>query len=167
MQRSKVKRLALEWTHAIPNGFHRSPAARGKAKREGVTSGILDLCIPSPELKGGVRGSGIYHGLYIEMKRAGRKLHENQSQFMDYLDLVHYRNELCYTWQSAARLIREHLDLKKSAEIVGEGEDDREYVKDLLIQAAKIRRKKLSPTVPAKASKTVKRRRGKNKRTPE
>jgi hypothetical protein len=139
MQSDPVKRAALRWLHAIPNGFYRSPAARSKAKREGVKSGILDLQIPAPELNGSVRSSGAYHGLYIEMKRRGEKLRENQSEFMDYLDAVHYRNALCFTWQAAARVIVEHLDLTKYPAIEGDpGEDDSDYVANLLSTAREI-----------------------------
>lgn len=117
MQTDVRKRLALKWTHAVPNGFYRSVPARMKAKREGVTSGILDLCVPAPELAKGARNSTAYHGLYIEMKKPGNKASDNQREFMDYLDLVHYRNAVCYTWQCAARLVVEHLGLTEYPEI--------------------------------------------------
>lgn len=136
-----MRRLALEWTHAIPNGFYRSPAARMKAKREGVKAGVLDVFIPAPELRVGTRsGKTNYHGLYIEMKRRGERLREGQTQFMDYLDLVHYRNALCFTWQCAAKLIAEHLDLKPGTfpPIELEGEDDRKLVADMIAKAKEI-----------------------------
>lgn len=142
MQSDPTRRLALIWTHAIPNGFYRSPASRMKAKREGVKAGILDVCIPAPELSaGGVRSRKTnYHGLYIEMKRRGERLRTGQSSFMDYLDLVHYRNALSYTWQNAARLIVEHLALEDGTypPIELEGEDDRELVIAMIQRAKEI-----------------------------
>jgi hypothetical protein len=111
MQTDIIKKNVLRWTHAIPNGFYRSPAARAKGQREGVKSGILDICVPAPELKLGVRNSGGYNGLYIELKRKGEKARPTQVEFMDYLELVHYRSSLCFTWMDAAKVIVDHLDL--------------------------------------------------------
>lgn len=111
MQTDPAKKLALRWLHAIPNGFHKGFAARRKAKAEGVKSGILDLFLPAPELKEGVRKSGVYHGLAIEMKRKGEKMRPSQIEYADFLDMMHYRTALCYHWTDAARIIVEHLDL--------------------------------------------------------
>jgi hypothetical protein len=144
LQTDTVRKLALEWVHAIPNGFYRGFAARRKAKAEGVKAGILDLAVPAPELKSGVRNSGNYHGLYIEMKRRGETLRTGQGDFMAYLDLVHYRNALCFSWQCAAKLLVEHLDLDIYPEIF-EGEDDSNYVAGLLGRAKEIEAKKSPP----------------------
>lgn len=138
MQTDPVRRTALRWLHAIPNGFHRGFAARRKAKAEGVKSGVLDLCVPAPELRGGVRRSGTYHGLYIEMKRKGEKLRPTQAEFMDFLNAVHYRAVLCYTWRAAARIIVEHLDLKQYHPIPTECEDDRLAVHNIVTEAIRL-----------------------------
>lgn len=56
---------ALECLFAVPNGTHiASGAARGKAKREGLKSGVPDLCLPVAR-----RG---YSALFIELKAPGR-----------------------------------------------------------------------------------------------
>jgi hypothetical protein len=151
MQTDPTRKLALEWAHAIPNGFYRGFAARRKAMAEGVKAGILDLNVPAPELKGGVRNSGKYHGLYIEMKRRGETLRSGQAEFMAYLDLVHYRNELCFTWQCAARLMVEHLDLGEGSypEIV-EVENDDAYVADLIERAKALNQTKSPPKETSK-----------------
>lgn len=151
LQTDPIKRLALRWLHAVPLGYHKSPASRMKAQREGVKSGVLDLCIPSPELKEGVRKSGTYHGLYIEMKRKGEKLRDTQSSFMDYLDLVHYRSALCFTWEDAARIVVEHLDLEHYEIIPETTEDDSEIVKDILAKA-KVISDRLRPPKEMKTS---------------
>lgn len=128
MQTDEIKRKILHWIHAIPNGYYKSPASRAKAKREGVKSGICDLFVPAPEVVKGMKGKGIrgksgsYHGLYIEMKRKGESLRKTQKEFMDFLDLVHYRNVLCYTWRAAAREIVRHLNLKNFEPIPDEPE---------------------------------------------
>jgi hypothetical protein len=143
MQTDPVKRMALRWLHAIPNGFHRGFAARRRAKAEGVKSGVLDLFLPAPELTQSVRKSGAWHGLYLEMKRRGEKLRPTQSAFMDYLDAVHYRNALCYTWTDAAKLIAEHLDLKDMAPI----EADPDIEVEMLLNAKAIE-DRLNPPKP-------------------
>jgi hypothetical protein len=115
MQSDVRLRLALRWTHAIPNGYHKSINMRMKAKREGVTAGILDVFVPSPEF--GRRIGAEYHGLYIEMKRTGNKPSDLQKEFMEYLDLVKYKHVVCYFWQHAAREIVQFLGLTSYAEI--------------------------------------------------
>jgi hypothetical protein len=132
MQSDPIRRRALRWTYATPNGFHRGPQARMKAMREGVKSGILDLTVPAPELRSGIRNSGGYHGLYIEMKRKGEVARPTQIEFMDYLDLVHYRQALCYHWTDAGRIIAEHLDLDSHFPL----EEDR--VEELLAEAKRL-----------------------------
>jgi hypothetical protein len=141
MQSDLVKRSALRWTHAIPLGFHKSPAARAKGKREGVKSGVLDVNCPAPDLRDPIRsGASRYHGLYIEMKRKGERVRPTQSEFMDYLDLVHYRKALCYTWRAAARVLVEHLDLVDYHPIPPDDavDDDREAVAEMLSRAREI-----------------------------
>jgi hypothetical protein len=138
MQTDPVKRAALRWVHAIPNGFHRGFAARRKAKAEGVKSGILDLCIPAPELRVGVRRSGGYHGLYVEMKRKGERARPTQTEFMDYLDSVHYNHALCFDWRAAAGIIAAHLDLQIHAGIPDAGEDDALVVHRLAEEARRL-----------------------------
>src|SRR5699024_10256580 len=54
---------ALRWLHAVPNGGARNIVVARKLKAEGVQRGVPDLCLPVPR--------GPYHGLYIELKRAG------------------------------------------------------------------------------------------------
>jgi hypothetical protein len=140
-QPDPVKKLALHFLHAIPNGFYRGFAARRKAKAEGVKAGILDLFLPAPEMKANPRtGKANYFGLYVEMKRRGEKLREGQVAFMDYLDAVRYRNLLCFTWQCAARAIVAHLDLKPGTypPIELEGEDDRLLVHNMVEEAKRI-----------------------------
>lgn len=48
--------------YAVPNGANKSPAARMKFKREGLTPGVPDVNIDIPR--------DIYHGMRIEFKSA-------------------------------------------------------------------------------------------------
>lgn len=118
MQTNPRLRLALRWTHAIPNGYYKSIPMRMKAKREGVKSGILDVLVPCSELAN-IRSLTGYHALYIEMKRKGGTVSDSQEEFMEYLDLVHWKYAVCYCWQHAARTIVEFLGLT-NYESIGE-----------------------------------------------
>jgi hypothetical protein len=64
----------IERLHAIPNGGKRSTAVAAKLKAEGALEGVSDLFLPHPE-----RG---YHGLYIEVKRIGRRATPEQVKFL-------------------------------------------------------------------------------------
>lgn len=58
--------------YAVPNGGGRSAMEATKLKEEGVLAGVPDLFIAEPR--------GIWHGLYIEMKRVkGGSLSKAQS----------------------------------------------------------------------------------------
>lgn len=46
---------------AIPNGGLRDPRVAARLKAEGVKRGVPDICVAIPR--------GVYHGLWIEMKR--------------------------------------------------------------------------------------------------
>lgn len=51
---------AVSRTYAIPNGGGRSKSQAGRLKAEGVRPGVSDIFVSYP--------SGVFHGLYIEMK---------------------------------------------------------------------------------------------------
>lgn len=55
---------------AIPNGGKRNAAEAAHLKRQGVKSGVPDLCLAVPR--------GQYHGLYIELKVGKNKPTDNQ-----------------------------------------------------------------------------------------
>ena len=73
----------LHLAHAIPNGGSRDIITASNLKAEGVKSGVPDVFIPIP--------NEIYHGLYIEFKRAGGSPSQAQRVFMNYLDEVGYK----------------------------------------------------------------------------
>ena len=50
---------------AVPNGGYRTPTQAARLKAEGVLAGVPDIFVAHPK--------GSYAGLFIEMKRAGRK----------------------------------------------------------------------------------------------
>ena len=76
----------LKLLYAIPNagawrgkpfitksGLKLPPLQATKFKKEGLKSGVPDLCLPVPR--------GGYHSLYIEMKSEDGKMSENQEKF--------------------------------------------------------------------------------------
>jgi len=68
---------------AIPNGGIRSPAAAGRLKAEGVSSGVPDLFIPAWKL-------------WIEMKRTkGGAVSAEQKDWIKYLEEVGYCAKVC------------------------------------------------------------------------
>lgn len=74
-------------------------------KREGVKSGVPDLCLPVA--RGGL------HGLYVEMKRQGGKISENQTEWIKNLRDQGYRVTIAYTCEEAIDAIVQYLRLSK------------------------------------------------------
>ena len=93
----------LRWLHAIPNGLAASSViAAAKMKRQGMTKGIPDVCLPVAR-----RGA---HGLYIELKRKdGGKLSPEQAACIKFLHEQGYRAEVCHGWRAAVEIIEWYL----------------------------------------------------------
>ncbi len=94
----------LELLHHIPNGGKRSKGEAGRFRAEGVKAGVPDLCLP-------VARSG-FHGLYIEMKKQGGKVSQEQARWLNSLDKQGYLTAVCYGWEAAAGVIKDYLDGK-------------------------------------------------------
>lgn len=112
----------LAWIHAIPNGGSRGDSVQSRAirggqlKAEGVRKGIADIFLPYPKFY--LNGSGVYHGLYIEMKKPAQKpknessigdLSNEQIDFRNYCVETGYKFEVCYSWQDAVLAIKIYL----------------------------------------------------------
>ena len=87
--------------HHIPNGGSRHPAEAANLKRQGVRSGVPDLCLPFPV--------GGKHGLYIEMKWGKNRPTRPQREWLAYLESAGYAVAVCYGWQEAADVIMRYL----------------------------------------------------------
>ena len=98
------RRPELALMYHIPNEGKRSKAAGGRMCAEGLKAGVPDICLPVP--------TGIYHGLYIEMKRAGGKATGAQKQWIQLLSEQGYRAEICQGFETAALVIMEYLGMK-------------------------------------------------------
>jgi hypothetical protein len=98
---------------AIPNGTHKSIAARQKFKAEGLKAGVPDLMIPYP--------NNNYHGLFIEMKQrpktlkngsksyANIKVSPEQDKWILRLREQGYEAKVCYGADEAIELIEEYM----------------------------------------------------------
>ena len=97
--RAKWPELAL--LHHIPNGGTRDPVEAAHLKRQGVRSGVPDLHLPVPR--------GGYASLYIEMKRPGGSLSQNQRWWLSRLEDEGNRAVVCYGWEEAVAEIEKYL----------------------------------------------------------
>lgn len=99
-----AKHPELELMFHIPNGGSRNKLEAANLKRQGVKSGVPDICLPIPS-KG-------YHGLYIEMKYGKNKPTDNQKKYLNNLSRQGYAVAVCYSWEKAAKVICKYLGIK-------------------------------------------------------
>ena len=77
-----------KFLYAVPNGGLRDPRVAIRLKAEGVRPGVPDLVF--------AQARGVYHGLFIEMKRqAGGRLSTEQKEWRDRLLAQGYAWKLC------------------------------------------------------------------------
>lgn len=86
---------------AIPNGGLRDPKIGAQMKREGLRKGASDLFLA-------VRRDG-YAGLFIEMKKPGGVLSEEQKEFLADVAIQGYACRVCFTYDEAVKEIGEYL----------------------------------------------------------
>lgn len=91
----------LELLHHIPNGGSRHKIEAVNLKRQGVKSGVPDLCLPVAR--------GKYHGLYIELKTEKGRTSKNQDYWVEKLNENGYFCEVCHGWDSARRVIEWYM----------------------------------------------------------
>lgn len=85
----------------IPNEGKRSIKGGAALTKQGLKSGVPDLCLPV--------SCGKYHALYIEMKRKGGKPSPKQLNWIDWLNLYGNRAVVCEGWEQAAKEIERYL----------------------------------------------------------
>ena len=100
----------LSLFHSIPNGSHKSPAARGLFKATGLRPGVPDVHLPVPELDHWAIQDGKV-GLYIEFKAKRGQLSDSQKWWIERLLAQGHRVEVCRSWIDAANITIEHLGL--------------------------------------------------------
>ena len=88
----------LRLLYHIPNGGRRSKAEAGRFKAEGVKPGVPDVCLPVAR--------GLYHGLYIELKRVkDGKTSEDQKTWIAELTKQGYYAAVCRGWAEASKVL--------------------------------------------------------------
>ena len=75
--------------HSSLNGLKRTKNAQGKAKAQGMLSGVPDLFMPV--------AIGDSKGLYIEMKSAKGRISSEQSKFLQAASDFGYSCFICYS----------------------------------------------------------------------
>lgn len=111
---ASAKYPELRLAFAIPNGVHKTPAARIVFKATGLKSGVPDVFLPVAR--------GGYHGLYIEFKTAQGKVSDSQKQWLNDLSEQGYYVAICRDWSDAAELTIEYLTEGYSTESVIESD---------------------------------------------
>ena len=89
--------------HSSLNGLKRTKNAQGKAKQQGMLSGVPDLFLPI--LSGG------FSGLYIEMKSEKGRVSIEQSRFLKAVSDNGYSAFVCYSADEAIAKIKAHYGL--------------------------------------------------------
>ena len=87
--------------HSSLNGLKRTKNAQGKAKAQGMLSGVPDLFLPVPRKN--------FHGLYIEMKSEKGRVSVSQSRFLSVTNELGYQSIVCYSSEDAIEKIKEYL----------------------------------------------------------
>ena len=94
----------LSMIYAIPNGSNKSIATAMKFKREGLRSGVPDICLPVAR--------GKYHGLYMEFKRTPKlKLADNQVEWASKLSGQDFFVATVASRDTAIAVVKRYLDL--------------------------------------------------------
>lgn len=93
----------LKLLHAIPNGGKRDAITGYHLKRQGVKSGVPDICLPVAR-----RNS---HALYIELKAEGGRVQESQKVWIAELNKQKYRAVVCYGLDEAIKTLEWYLNL--------------------------------------------------------
>ncbi len=88
--------------HAIPNGDFRGWGVGVKLKAEGVIPGVPDLCMPVAR--------GGFHGFYMELKKSGGKVRDEQWEFMEALHAQGYFVRVTNHLQTALEIIENYLE---------------------------------------------------------
>ena len=94
----------LEFLFAIPNaGAGNQSGQAGKMKAEGVKPGVPDLCLPYPR--------GVWHGLYIEMKRELGTIAPAQLRWHEWLRQQDYYIATAYGEEIAKMILTQYIRL--------------------------------------------------------
>ena len=86
--------------HSSLNGLKRTKNAQGKAKQQGMLSGVPDLFLPVK--------NNYFNGLYIEMKSAKGRVSVEQSRYLKCAAENGYSVVVCYSANEAIKRIEDY-----------------------------------------------------------
>lgn len=95
----------LELLYAVPNAAKRSDKGRIYMYKEGLRSGVPDMCLPVPR--------HVYHGLYIELKVDKNKPTKNQEWWLEKLEEQGYYTIARWGALDAIQTLEWYLNLPK------------------------------------------------------
>lgn len=91
----------------VPNGGARDKVVAAKLKGEGVRAGVPDYMLPVPR--------GVYHGMFLELKRMGERPTVAQMLALDELANLGYCATWAAGWRAASEKIEAYLSLARPA----------------------------------------------------
>jgi hypothetical protein len=98
---NKNKYPFIELMFSIPNGGSRNIIEAVHLQQQGVKPGVPDVFLPV--------ANGVYHGLFIEMKRIkGGVLSDKQDEYIIKLKQQFYRVDICKGADEAIRVIKDY-----------------------------------------------------------
>jgi hypothetical protein len=95
----------LRWLFSSLNGVPLPPQTAKRMKREGMTKGIPDLCLP-------LARQG-YACLWIEMKRSGGRVRKEQAEFLDFVTQQGHLGTVCVGSGDAIDTIKWYLGIEE------------------------------------------------------
>ena len=99
---NEARHPELKLLYHVPNGGSRNKIEAANLKRQGVKSGVPDLCLPVAR--------GRYHSLYVEMKRRERsRITQTQKEWLQELHKYGNLVVVCYGAEEAKAAILEYL----------------------------------------------------------
>lgn len=99
---SRAKYPELDLMYHIPNEGKRSVITGNRLKRQGLKTGVPDICLPVPNY--------VHTALYIELKRTNfGRLTDNQRWWVTMLNKVGCRAVVCRGWDEARIEIERYL----------------------------------------------------------
>jgi hypothetical protein len=93
-----------ELLFAIPNGGERNIKVAAKLKATGTKRGVSDIFLAVPR--------GIYHGLWIELKKVGGKASTEQLRFIDAARSAGYAACVVVGWEAARDATVSYMQLR-------------------------------------------------------
>lgn len=115
----ELQRLCVDWFNLqypnmimwhTPNGARMQIGMAMKMKRMGMKKGVPDIFIAEP--------NGVWHGLFIELKREGGRCSDHQLDLMDSLAGRGYYVTTCYNFKEFMDVVNGYLKEEKPCRLL-------------------------------------------------